>query len=258
MSGTSVGPTREFARVARATGRAWHAGHRPWLACGAATLAVAATTAYRFDATRPELLRLGAVRATLPWWLEIARLPVSVFLPTPELPLAGAIAQLLLVLGIGQLLFGAGPTTLVAAVGQLVSTLGTRVLMAAKAAPLLGFAASQAGVLDTGPSGMTTAVGAWLLVRTRSWWIVTTLGTVLTAAAIVQHNLDGAEHLVAFFTGTALARLPGRRPTRTNTGDGPAEASAPQLTGNACATTFGSKYSRHRQMRPSRNEKNPT
>ena len=43
---------------------------------------------------------------------------------------------------------------------------------------------SQAGILDTGPSGMTTAIGAWLLARRHAYATLALLMTALTVGRI--------------------------------------------------------------------------
>lgn len=194
----------EIARLFRAALVSLRSGRRPWLACVAWILAVAATLADR-GSTRHLLLSGGGVRANLPLWQEIIRLPVSAFVPTPELPLIGAVAQLLIVFSLGEVLLGRRATLLVAALGQLVSSLAARVMILAGTAAMVGLPASQAAVLDTGPSGMTTAVGAWLLVRTRCYGCLTVLGLAIGSLAVAQDNLDGREHFVAYIVGVLTA-----------------------------------------------------
>jgi hypothetical protein len=66
---------------------------------------------------------------------------------------------------------------------------------------------SQAGVVDTGPSGITTAVGVWLLARRRAYATLSAVIVVLMIAAVVQPDIDGREHAIAMFVGVAIAAM---------------------------------------------------
>lgn len=197
------GPYAELVGLYRSAKVALRSGGRPWAGASAALLSAVAAAGYQWTGSRHVLLLAGGVRADLPWWEELLRLPVSAFLPTSELPLLGAIAQLLIVIGLGELIAGRSSTIAVAAGGQIVSSLAARMMIASGGA--VGLAAFQAGVLDTGPSGMTTAVGAWLLARGRCYWCLGALAVVLGCGALVENDLDGREHLIALLFGVAAA-----------------------------------------------------
>jgi hypothetical protein len=66
-------------------------------------------------------------------------------------------------------------------------------------------ALSQAGILDTGPSGITTAIGAWLLARRHAYATLSLLTIALTVAAFLQPNIDGREHETAMLVGVLAA-----------------------------------------------------
>ena len=74
----------------------------------------------------------------------------------------------------------------------------------------IGLPLSQAGILDTGPSGITTAIGAWLLARRHAYATLALLMVALTVAAFVQPNIDGREHETAMFVGIIAALLQAR------------------------------------------------
>jgi hypothetical protein len=183
----------------------WRAGARPAMAVGAALLCVAGDAAYTSAGLRHVAIAGGAVTAALPLRTELERLPGSAFLPTAELPLPLAVIQVVLVLGLAELALGRRATAAVAITAHLASTLVARVLISVGTATMLGLPASQAGVLDTGPSAMTAAVGSWLLLRTRAYWCLGMLGTALTIAAALQNDVDGREHLAAFGLGVLAA-----------------------------------------------------
>lgn len=162
---------------------------------------MAGTAGYSLSGLRPAIEQVGAVTAALPLGTEMARLPVSAFLPTVDLPLAGAVIQVVVVFGLGELLLGRVTMMVVALSAHVLSTLVARLLIVEGALWLLGLPASQAFISDTGPSAMTTAVGAALLLRCRAYWCLSILGTCLLVAAALQNNIDGREHMAAFCCG---------------------------------------------------------
>lgn len=193
-------------------------GRRPWLGVVLALACVSVTVLLHYHVWRPELWRSGDVNAAIPLNNELARLPMSLFLPTAYLPLWGAILQLVAVIGLGELILGRSVTVLVAAAGHVGSTLLARLLLATSFAHLLGLTPAMAHVIDTGPSGATTAVGACLLVSLLMNRTAILLTLSLAVAAIVAPGLDGVEHvgalLIGLAAGTALGWIYIRAPHR--------------------------------------------
>jgi hypothetical protein len=185
----------------------WRAGERPVLAVIAGLLCVLCTSIYSVHRLRPALEHLGAVRAALPLGTEVSRMPLSAFLPTPELPLVAAVLQVVVVLGLAELLLGRVMTVTLALAAHITSTLLARLLIELGSATVLGLPHTQALLLDTGPSVMTTAVGARLLVAHRAHWSLAMLCGGLLLAAGLQNNIDGREHLAALVLGLALPPL---------------------------------------------------
>lgn len=157
-----------------------------------------------FHILRPELWRSGDVNASLPLLSELARLPMSLFFPTADLPLWGACAQLLIVIGLGELILGRRLTIAVAAAGHIGSTLLARVVMESAHGSVVGLTPAMAHVLDTGPSAAATAVGACLLVTTKMNRSALVLSASLIAAALIAPGLDGVEHTAALVVGVAV------------------------------------------------------
>jgi hypothetical protein len=178
------------------------------LAVCAGSLCVLGDVAYSTPALRHVAVAAGAVTSGLPLSIELARLPGSAFLPTAELPLPAAVIQVVAVLGLAELLLGRWATVAVAMSGHVTSTLLARLLIMLGTVSFLGLPAAQMGALDTGPSAMTAAVGTWLLMRRRAYWCLGMLGAGLVAAAVLQDNLDGREHLAAFACGLLAALGP--------------------------------------------------
>ncbi len=212
------GLTGEFTRLWVATRAGWTNGARPWLGVALALACVAVTLLLHFHVWRPELWRSGDVQANLPLNTELARLPMSLFMPTAYLPLWGAILQLVAVIGLGELILGRSVTVVVAAAGHVGSTLLARVLLATSFAHLIGLAPAMAHVIDTGPSGATTAVGACLLVSLRMNRTALFLTLSLAIAAVLAPGLDGVEHagalLIGLVAGVALGWFYVRAPRR--------------------------------------------
>jgi hypothetical protein len=168
----------------------------------AATVSAALVPALvHFHVFSPELWKSGDVYASLPLGTELARLPMSLFLPTPYLPVWGACLQLLVVIGLGELILGRRLTIAVALFGHFGATLIARVLLDNVHTYLFGLSPALAHLLDTGPSAATTAVGACLLVCSRMTRSAILLSVGLVAAALLAPGIDGAEHMVALACG---------------------------------------------------------
>jgi hypothetical protein len=195
------GPRAEFTRLWLATRLGWMNGKRPWLGVSLALASAAVALMVHFHVLSPELWRSGDVYAGLPVTTELVRLPMSLLMPTAYLPLWGAILQLVLVIGLGELILGRSVTVLVAAAGHVGSTLMARVLLDAPHAALFGLTPAITRVLDTGPSGATTAVGACLLVALRMNRSAILLALGLLIAALVAPGLDAVEHTTALVVG---------------------------------------------------------
>jgi hypothetical protein len=194
----------EFRRLLVLAREGWSRGTRPWLAVAAALAAVLVSAMLHYHVFSPQLWRSGDVYASLPITTELARLPMSFFLPTPYLPLWGACLQLLVVIGLGELILGRRLTIMVAIAGHVGSTLVARALLDSVHGYVFGLAPSLAHVLDTGPSAATTAVGACLLVCARLNRCVVLLSVALLGAAFIAPGIDGIEHLMALVCGLIL------------------------------------------------------
>jgi hypothetical protein len=189
---------------------AWQSGRRPWLATLACLLIAAASGAWHEPQSHEALLKVGDTYAGQPLKTELVHVPASVFLPTFDLPWWAAVIQVAAVLGVAELLFSRGGLTVVGGLAQFASTMTARVMIIYGAAVHIGLPLSQAGILDTGPSGITTAIGAWLLARRRAYATLALLFTGLTVAAFIQPNIDGREHETAMLVGILVAALQAR------------------------------------------------
>ena len=178
-------------------------GARPWLGIATTVTSVLVATFLHFHILRPDLWRSGDVYAALPLASELARLPMSLFLPTAYLPLWAACLQLLVVIGLGELILGRWLTIVVALVGHVGSTLIARFLLESVHGHVLGLVPALAHGIDTGPSAATAAVGACLLVSTRMNRCALLLSVSLIVAALITRGVDGVEHTAAILIGGA-------------------------------------------------------
>jgi hypothetical protein len=244
-----IGPARKTSN-ARATGsdkpalqrelwnlvlfarESWSKGNRPWAAVTVALAATAISLMLHESALAPTIWHSGAVYASLPLGSELLRLPMSLFLPTPYLPEWGAVAQLLIVIGLGELILGRWFTVAVAVIAQGVATLTARGLIDGGHAKFIGLPISLSHVLDTGPSAATVAVGVCLLIAVRDRWLASILCASLVAAALISPGLDGTEHAVALVCGLVGGSvhcrfLPGGREVTLTGLTGPGESLLP-------------------------------
>ncbi|MCX4991440.1 MULTISPECIES: hypothetical protein [unclassified Streptomyces] len=139
----------------------------------------------------------GSVRAEDPLPLALLRTPLSLFVPALDLPVWGALAQILLVFGIAEICLGWWRTLVIAYVATLAGTLYARVGIALGPHHPLGLPGADAQVVDTGPSAAVVGLAVFLGWRYRAY---VTAGVVIGAMVVevlLKDNLAGKEHLAA-------------------------------------------------------------
>lgn len=139
---------------------------------------------------------LGSVRAEDPLWIALLRTPLSLFVPAPDLPVWGALAQVLVVFGIAEIRPGRRRTLLIAYVATLAGTLYARVGVAATDG-LFGLPASDAQVVDTGPSAAVVGIAVYLCHVYRAWFTGAVVIAAMVVEVLLKNNLAGKEHLAA-------------------------------------------------------------
>ncbi|WP_405630130.1 hypothetical protein OG933_31190 [Streptomyces sp. NBC_00016] len=140
---------------------------------------------------------LGAVRAEDPLGLALLRTPLSLFVPALDLPVWGALAQILLVFGIAELCLGWWRTLVIGYAATLAGTLYARVGIALGPGSPFGLPTADARIVDTGPSAAVVGLAVFLGWRYRAY---VTAGAVIVAMVVevlVKDNLAGKEHLAA-------------------------------------------------------------
>ncbi|MFE3324229.1 hypothetical protein [Streptomyces sp. NPDC059176] len=145
---------------------------------------------------------IGSVRAEYPLWIALLRTPLSLFVPALDLPVWGALAQILLVFGIAEICLGRWRTLLIAYVSTLAGTMYARVAIALGPDHPLGLPASDARVVDTGPSAAVVGLAVYVCCRYRAWMTMTLVIVAMVVEVLVKNNLAGKEHLAAI--GAAL------------------------------------------------------
>jgi hypothetical protein len=157
------------------------------------------------------------------WVDEYARLPIrpalerlvpSFAAPTARLPYWGAIVQVALVFGIAEALYGTRLTAAIALAAHAIATLSARAFIWLGPHVFFGMASIAARYADSGPSGATVGLLAYLAVRRRSLQGVVLLTAFLVVECALKHGLAQREHVVAALVGLMLASLTSVRDNR--------------------------------------------
>ncbi|WP_329616751.1 hypothetical protein OG244_30125 [Streptomyces brevispora] len=158
--------------------------------------------------------RLGAVRAEDPLWVALLRTPLSLFVPALDLPVWGALVQLLLVFGIAEICLGRWRTLLIAYVATLAGTLYARIGVAVGPDGFLGLPASDALIVDTGPSAAVVALAVYVCHVHRAWFTGALVIGAMVGEVAVKDNLAGKEHLAAIAAALVLCTVSARHDRR--------------------------------------------
>ncbi|MFJ1634045.1 hypothetical protein [Streptomyces anulatus] len=150
---------------------------------------------------------VGFVRAADAWWLALVRTPLSLFVPAVDLPVWGAMAQVLLVFGISEITLGRRRTLLIAYLCTLAGVLYARIGVAIGSDGVLGLPVADAHVVDTGPSGAVVGLAMYVCLRFRAWSTGALLIVLMVVEAIVKPNLASKEHLVAITVAVVVSAL---------------------------------------------------
>ncbi|MEV4948397.1 hypothetical protein [Streptomyces sp. NPDC053755] len=150
---------------------------------------------------------IGSVRAEDPLWLALARTPLSLFVPALDLPVWGALAQILLVFGIAEICLGRRRTLALAYTATLAGTLYARIGIALGPDSPLGLPASDARVVDTGPSAAVVGLAVFVCWRYRAWWTGALVIVAMVVEVLVKENLAGKEHLAAIAAVLVIVAL---------------------------------------------------
>ncbi|CAL9426446.1 hypothetical protein GCM10010423_71640 [Streptomyces levis] len=150
---------------------------------------------------------VGAVRAGDPLWLALLRTPLSLFVPALDLPVWGALAQILLVFGLAELSLGRWRTLALAYAATLAGTLYARLGIRLGPDSPLGLPASDQWVVDTGPSAAVVGLAVFLGRRHHAYVTASVVILAMVAEVAVKENLAGKEHLAAITAVLVLCAL---------------------------------------------------
>ena len=220
-------PLMELRSTFRRAAVGWRSGRRPWLGLSLAASTGAADLLLHLPSTAGWVSDATALSAGLPIGQWLTRLPGSLLVPTPDLPLWLAMAQLTVVVGLAELLLPRRLVLAVGVLGHLLPTLAARLMVELGPGSFIGVPRYLANELDTGPSALTTAVGGFLLLRCGARRVAVILGVALLLAVRLSPGLDGREHLLALLVGAGAAAVSSVWHRRTET----ARPSVPVLSG---------------------------
>ncbi|MFC9928996.1 hypothetical protein [Streptomyces sp. NPDC127190] len=139
----------------------------------------------------------GAVQAEDPLWLALLRTPLSLFVPALDLPVWGALAQILFVFGIAEVCIGWWRTLTIAYVATLAGTLYARIGIGLGAHAPFGLPWTDAEVVDTGPSAAVVGLAVFVGWRYGAYVTTGAVTAAMVVEVLVKENLAGKEHLAA-------------------------------------------------------------
>ncbi|MFD5428093.1 hypothetical protein [Streptomyces sp. NPDC127084] len=160
---------------------------------------------------------IGSVRAEYPLWVALLRTPLSLFVPALDLPVWGALAQILLVFGIAEICLGRLRALVIAYTSTLAGTLYARIAIALGPDNPLGLPAADARIVDTGPSAAVVGLAVYVGYRYRAWLTMNLVIAAMVIEIFIKNNLAGKEHLAAIaavLVVCAVTALRGRRRER--------------------------------------------
>ncbi|MER7682344.1 hypothetical protein [Streptomyces sp. NPDC096934] len=162
---------------------------------------------------------IGSVQADEPLGLALLRTPLSLFVPALDLPVWGALIQILVVFGIAEICLGWWRMLLIAYAATLAGTLYARIAVALGPGHPLGLPAADARVVDTGPSAAVVGLAVFVAWRYRAYGTAAVVIVAMTVEVTVKGNLAGREHIAALavalvLCGISALRHPRRRRRR--------------------------------------------
>jgi hypothetical protein len=150
---------------------------------------------------------VGAVRAEDPLWLALLRTPLSLFVPALDLPVWGALVQILCVFGIAELCLGWWRTLTIAYVATLAGTLYARLGIALGPHAPFGLPWTDAQVVDTGPSAAVVGLAVFVAWRYGAYVTAGAVTAAMVAEVLLKENLAGKEHLAALMAVGTLCLI---------------------------------------------------
>ncbi|MEU6989052.1 hypothetical protein ABZ953_00115 [Streptomyces sp. NPDC046465] len=196
---------------------------RRWRAVPMTLAAVCLTALCQYVQNQPWgyqfIQNVGCVRAEDPLWLSLLRTPLSLFVPALDLPVWGALVQILLVFGIAEICLGRWRALLIGYAATLAGTLYARVGIELGPGNPFGLPASDAQVVDTGPSAAVVALAVYVCWRYRAYFTAALVSALMVVEVLVKNNLAGKEHIAAIVVVLVLCVV--RAPRHRDGGEKP-------------------------------------
>ncbi|MEV6840175.1 hypothetical protein AB0N17_37745 [Streptomyces sp. NPDC051133] len=145
----------------------------------------------------PIVQNAGAVRAEDPLWMALLRTPLSLYVPALDLPVWGALAQILFVFGVAEICLGWWRALAIAYVATLAGTLYARTGIGFGAHAPFGLPWTDAQVVDTGPSAAVVGLAVFVSWRYGAYLTAGAVTLAMVAEVLLKENLAGKEHLAA-------------------------------------------------------------
>jgi len=169
--------------------------------------------------------------AALPFFPAVFRMLPSALAPAYRLPIWGALVQVLIVVAVAESLYGARVTATVAVTCHTVATVSARVFVWIGPRESIGMVARVAHIADSGPSGATVGLIAFVAIVERAQICRFLLALFLATEWIIPSGLAEREHLVAALVGLAIALVCVRRGWSLRRDAAPAALRCPDLRG---------------------------
>ncbi|MGW2748888.1 hypothetical protein [Streptomyces sp. NPDC001450] len=174
---------------------------RRWRAFPMTLGAVCLTALLQFAQNRPwgyQIVQdMGAVQAQDPLGPALLRTPLSLFVPALDLPVWGALAQILFVFGVAEACLGWWRTLAIAYVATVAGTLYARVGIALGPHAPFGLPWTDAQVVDTGPSAAVVGLAVYVSWRYGAYVTAGAVTLAMVVEVLLKENLAGKEHLAA-------------------------------------------------------------
>ncbi len=199
-------PIAEAARLRAKLVAAWRRSN--WRAFGG-TIAVASTILACWLLRRNHIAMsaidsVSDVRANQHLATTLARIPLSLVVPAPNLPVWGAVAQVLIVGALAEVILGRRRAAAGALIAQYASTLFGRLAFQVGPSSFFGLERRLALVRDTGPSAAVVTLAIAVGVVADAPAMLAILTTILLVEIIATGSLAGREHFAAIVVGLSI------------------------------------------------------
>jgi lysyl-tRNA synthetase, class II len=144
---------------------------------------------------------ISVVRANQPLLGSLLRVPLSLLVPAPGLPVWGAVLQVAVIGSLGEIVLGRRRFVGLALATQYIATMAGRVAAWIGHGHPYGLRPAAAFVRDTGPSAAVVAIGVAVAVLIGARRTAAVVITLLLVEIVGLHTLAGREHLAAIVVG---------------------------------------------------------